>query len=188
MIGIRINLQINTVDRNVFVSLKSSRRGSVFRLIENYSNRKFFEIFRLDPQTIAIIVERDICRSTKVELSKSEIKNSISMNYSVWEGRLHTVETRRVWRNCSTFPRERENIRRANSKECECWSIQLTEVTSSSRPNNQYFFSRFGIDTMTILLFSFLLTFFSIVIRSFFFSITWNIVYRWMKFCEKLYG
>lgn len=41
--------------------------------------------------------------------------------------------------------------------------------------NNQYFFSRFGIDTMTILLFSFLLTFFSIDMIVFFFH---NLKYR----------
>lgn len=70
MIGIKINLQIKTVDQNTY-SFRSNL-SSVFQLIENYSHRKFFEIPRLDSQTFAIIVERDICRSTKVDVRNQE--------------------------------------------------------------------------------------------------------------------
>lgn len=148
MIGIKINLQINAVYQNVFVSLKSSHRGSVFRLIENYSHSSiFFDSIRRYSRLSwnVIFVEVDESRRPKSRIRYRWI--------SVWEGRLHTVETRRVWRNCSAFAREDENIRRASSKECECWSIQLTEVISSSRPSNQYFFSYFGTDMMIFSLF-----------------------------------
>lgn len=70
MIEIKINLQINTVDQNAFVSSKSSRQGSVS------INRKLFtsKILRndSDSQTFVIIVEHDICRSTKIDVRNQE--------------------------------------------------------------------------------------------------------------------
>lgn len=155
----------------------------MFQLIENYSHRKFFEIPRLDSQTFAIIVERDICRSTKVDVRNQEFDiDELASEKAVctpWK----LVEYEEIVQHLRAKTKifEEQVQRNANR-----WSIQLTEVTSSSRPNNQYLFSCFDrIDTMILLLFIVSPYVFSIVV---FFSITWNIVYRWKKFCKKLYG